>query len=206
MEVSGGWQFWLEDHGHVRQFNFPVSREFGAETGSQLTASSAKQSAFASPKKQRVGGIARPRRPQPLIRRFFLPHTHRLTRRRRGMAIISSLLSRERRILAHHRQGFPGRWVTERPVALPPVWLEEGSMSKADEYRQFANDCIAWARIAISDDQREQFLELAKKWMQDAEMIDQGIEVRTNKASEMAGCEIDLLGDPSATDEERQLR
>ena len=79
-------------------------------------------------------------------------------------------------------------------------------MSKADEYRQFANDCIAWARIAISHDQREQFLELAKKWTQDAEMIDQGIEVRANKASEMAGCEIDLLGDPSATDEERQLR
>ena len=82
-------------------------------------------------------------------------------------------------------------------------------MSKADEYRQFANDCIAWARIAISDDQRGQFLELAKKWTQDAEMIDQGIEVRTNKAakaSEMAGREIDLLGDPSATDEVRQLR
>jgi hypothetical protein len=79
-------------------------------------------------------------------------------------------------------------------------------MSKADEYRQFANDCIAWARIAISDDQREQFLELAKRWMQDAEMIDQGIEVRANKASEMAGREIDLLADPSATDEERQLR
>ena len=95
--------------------------------------------------------------------------------------------------------------VAERPVALPPVWLEEGSMSKADEYRQFANDCIVWARIAISDDQREQFLELAKKWMQDAEMIDQGIE-RANKASEMAGREIDLLGDPSATDQERQLR
>ena len=82
-------------------------------------------------------------------------------------------------------------------------------MSKADEYREFANDCIVWARIAISDDQREQFLELAKKWMQDAEMIDQNIKVlRANKAkaSEMAGREIDLLGDPSATDEERQLR
>ena len=82
-------------------------------------------------------------------------------------------------------------------------------MSKADEYRQFADDCIAWARIAISDDQREQFLELAKKWTQDAAMIDKGIEVHTNKAakaSEMAGREIDLLGDPSATDEERQLR
>ena len=30
--------------------------------------------------------------------------------------------------------------VTERPVALPPVWLGEGSMSNADEYRQFAAD------------------------------------------------------------------
>jgi hypothetical protein len=28
-------------------------------------------------------------------------------------------------------------------------------MSKTDEYRQFANDCIVWARIATSDDQRE---------------------------------------------------
>jgi hypothetical protein len=54
----------------------------------------------------------------------------------------------------------------------PPVWLEEYSMSKADEYRQFANHCIVWARIATSDDQREQFLELAKKWMSDAESID----------------------------------
>jgi len=51
----------------------------------------------------------------------------------------------------------------------PPVWLEEGSMSKTDEYRQFADDCIVWARIATSDDQREQFLELAKKWLSDAE-------------------------------------
>ena len=78
-----------------------------------------------------------------------------------------------------------------------------------DEYRQFADDCIAWARIAISDGQRDQFLELAKKWMQEAEMIDQNIKVlRANKAkaSEMAGREIDLLGDPSATDEERELR
>jgi hypothetical protein len=60
--------------------------------------------------------------------------------------------------------------VTERPVALPPVWLEKGSMSNADEYRQFAAD------------------------------------YKAAKASEMAGQELDLLGDPSATDEERQLR
>jgi hypothetical protein len=31
-------------------------------------------------------------------------------------------------------------------------------MSRADEYCQFANDCIVWARIATSGDQREQFL------------------------------------------------
>ena len=52
-------------------------------------------------------------------------------------------------------------------------------MSKTDEYRQFANDCIVWARIATSDDQREQFLELAKKWMNDAESIDQGHRAAT---------------------------
>ena len=82
-------------------------------------------------------------------------------------------------------------------------------MSKTDEYRQIANDCIVWARIATSDDQRDQFLELAKMWMSDAESIDQGIELRSKeaaKASEMAGEEIDRLGDPLATDEERQLR
>ncbi len=79
-------------------------------------------------------------------------------------------------------------------------------MTTTDEYRQFANDCIVWARIATSADQREQFLELAKKWMSDAESIDQGIELRPAKASEMAGEEIDRLGDPLATDEERQLR
>ncbi|TMJ35501.1 MAG: hypothetical protein E6G86_20055 [Alphaproteobacteria bacterium] len=82
-------------------------------------------------------------------------------------------------------------------------------MSKADEYRQFANDCIVWARIATSDDQREQFLELAQKWMSDAESIDQGIELRPNnaaKASEMAGEEIDRLGDPLATDFPEEAR
>ena len=94
--------------------------------------------------------------------------------------------------------GLPWALVTERPLALPPVWLEESSMSKTDEYRQFANDCIVWARIATSDDQRERLLELAKRWMRDAETA--------AKASEMAGEEIDRLGDPLATDEERQLR
>jgi ABC transporter substrate binding protein len=73
-------------------------------------------------------------------------------------------------------------------------------MSEAHEYRKFANDCIKWARIATSDDQRAYLVELAKKWRGDAK------ELERANASEMAGREIDLLGDPSATDEERQLR
>src|SRR5258708_13577090 len=95
--------------------------------------------------------------------------------------------------------GLDGGWVTESRVHLPPVWLEEGSMSKTDEYRQFASDCIVWARIATSGDQREQFLELAKKWMSDAESIDQRIGLRVAKASEMAGRGIVRLGTPFPT-------
>jgi hypothetical protein len=57
--------------------------------------------------------------------------------------------------------------------ALPPVRLEERSMLKADEYRQLADDCIVWASIAISDDQHELFLEVAKEWRKYAESIDQ---------------------------------
>ncbi len=36
-------------------------------------------------------------------------------------------------------------------------------MSKTDEYRQLANDCIVWARIATSDDQREEERQLRKR-------------------------------------------
>lgn len=87
--------------------------------------------------------------------------------------------------------------------------LNKAPLSKADEYRQFANDCIVWARIATSDDQRERFLELAKSWVSDARSIDQSIELRGEgaaKASEMAGQEIDRRGDLSATNQERQRR
>jgi len=73
-------------------------------------------------------------------------------------------------------------------------------MSDADEYRSFANDCIVWARIASDDHHRAQLLKLAKKWRSDA------VKLGRAKASEMAGQEIDRLGDPLATDEERQLR
>jgi hypothetical protein len=59
-------------------------------------------------------------------------------------------------------------------------------MSKTDEYRNFSNS--------------------PNQWMIDAESIDQVRPKEAAKASEMAGEEIDRLGDPLATDEERQLR
>jgi hypothetical protein len=82
-------------------------------------------------------------------------------------------------------------------------------MLKADEYRQLADDCIVWASIAISDDQHELFLEVAKEWRKYAESIDQCRDLGPSeavKAAEIAGQEIDRLSDPLATDEERQLR
>ena len=83
------------------------------------------------------------------------------------------------------------------------------SMSKADEYRQLADDCIVWASIAISDDQRELFLELVKEWRKYAESLDQCGDLGPSeaiKAAEMADQEIGRLGDPLATEEERELR
>jgi len=53
-------------------------------------------------------------------------------------------------------------------------------MSEAHEYRQFANDCIVWARMTTSDDMCTRLLELAKKWSSDAEKLGRA------KASEMA--------------------
>ena len=73
-------------------------------------------------------------------------------------------------------------------------------MSEADEYRKFANDCIVWARIATSDNQRARLVELAKQWEAGAK------ELERAKASEMGGQEIDRLGDPLATDEDRKRR
>jgi hypothetical protein len=62
-------------------------------------------------------------------------------------------------------------------------------MTEADEYRQFANDCIVWARIATSDNQRARLVELAKQWEAGAK------ELERAKVSEMGGQEIDRLGD-----------
>ena len=47
-------------------------------------------------------------------------------------------------------------------------------MSRSDEYRQIAHECIEGARTSRSADQRKQLLELAKMWMTAASMLDHG--------------------------------
>jgi hypothetical protein len=64
--------------------------------------------------------------------------------------------------------------VTER--SLPPVPAGASGMSRSDEYRQIAHECIEGARTSRSAEQRKQLLELAKMWMTAASMLDHGSE------------------------------
>jgi hypothetical protein len=50
-------------------------------------------------------------------------------------------------------------------------------MSKSNEYRQYAEECLQSARTAPSDDARKHFLELAKMWMIAAQQMDDGVSV-----------------------------
>ena len=49
-------------------------------------------------------------------------------------------------------------------------------MSRSDEYRQIAHECIEGARTSRSAEQRKQLFELAKMWMTAASMLDHGKE------------------------------
>jgi hypothetical protein len=37
-------------------------------------------------------------------------------------------------------------------------------MTTADKYRQYAHECIHWAKEAETDDQRQSFLNMARDW------------------------------------------
>jgi hypothetical protein len=50
-------------------------------------------------------------------------------------------------------------------------------MSKSSEYRQYAEECLESARTATSEDERKQFLDLAKMWMTAAQQMDDGMSV-----------------------------
>jgi hypothetical protein len=43
-----------------------------------------------------------------------------------------------------------------------PGWGRE--MTTADEFRQYAQECLEWAKKAETDDQRQSFLDMARDW------------------------------------------
>jgi hypothetical protein len=50
-------------------------------------------------------------------------------------------------------------------------------MSKQDEYRQYATECMDAAKTATNDAVRKQFLDMAKMWMQAAQLMDDGVSI-----------------------------
>jgi hypothetical protein len=45
-------------------------------------------------------------------------------------------------------------------------------MSTQEHFRQFADECLAWAQRARSERERQQFLDMAKLWMTAAQQLD----------------------------------
>ena len=50
-------------------------------------------------------------------------------------------------------------------------------MAGAQEYRQYAAECLESARTATTEDVRKHFLELAKMWMTAAQQLDDGMSI-----------------------------
>jgi hypothetical protein len=49
-------------------------------------------------------------------------------------------------------------------------------VAKADEYRQYAQECMDSARVATNEAMRRQFMELAQLWLETAAKIEAGVE------------------------------
>ena len=50
-------------------------------------------------------------------------------------------------------------------------------MADANEYRQYADECLESARTAMTEDVRRHFLDLAKMWMTAAQQLDDGMSI-----------------------------
>jgi hypothetical protein len=50
-------------------------------------------------------------------------------------------------------------------------------MADANEYRQYAAECLESARTATTVDVRKHFLDLAKMWMTAAQQLDDGVSI-----------------------------
>ncbi|HZO45542.1 MAG TPA: hypothetical protein VFB68_06585 [Xanthobacteraceae bacterium] len=50
-------------------------------------------------------------------------------------------------------------------------------MADANEYRQYAAECLESARTATTEDVRKHFLDLAMMWLTAAQQLDDGISI-----------------------------
>jgi hypothetical protein len=64
--------------------------------------------------------------------------------------------------------------VGEGEIYCAPAISRSYGMSRSDEYRQIALECIEGARTSRSAEQRKQLLELGKAWMAAASLLDHG--------------------------------
>jgi hypothetical protein len=59
-------------------------------------------------------------------------------------------------------------------------------MSRADEYRALARQCLQWARDAATDDLRAAYLDLEQQWLSEASLLDRLPPVRSPGATLMS--------------------
>ncbi|MGA7433074.1 MAG: hypothetical protein WBD33_03935 [Xanthobacteraceae bacterium] len=52
-------------------------------------------------------------------------------------------------------------------------------MPSAEEYRQYADECFAWAKQAKTDSERDIFLKMAEDWLRAATLSGKPAEPRT---------------------------
>jgi hypothetical protein len=52
-------------------------------------------------------------------------------------------------------------------------------MSRADQYRALASQCLQWARDATTDELRAAYLDLERQWLDEASFLDRRPPVRS---------------------------
>ncbi len=73
----------------------------------------------------------------------------------------------------------PAAALSQAPVAESVAFPHDtrSVMADANEYRQYAAECVESARTATTEDIRKHFLELARMWMTAARQLDDGISI-----------------------------
>lgn len=52
-------------------------------------------------------------------------------------------------------------------------------MVSANEYRDYADECVAWAKKAATDAERDTFLQMAQNWLRAATILDTNLDTKS---------------------------